>query len=69
MDIEKIVSSITGDKIKVENFKKDPVGTVKGVVGDNVSPEIVNSVVSAVQAKLGGTKLGGIADKIGGLFK
>ena len=66
--IEKAVSSITGDSAKVEAFKKDPTGTVKGVLGGAASNDVINQVISAVKAKLSGGALSGIADKIGGLF-
>ncbi len=68
MDIEKVVSSITGDGKLVEEFKKSPVETVKKKVGDSVPKDVIDKIVAAVKAKLEGGKLAGIADKIGGLF-
>lgn len=66
--IEKAVASITGDKTKLEAFKKDPVGTVKGVIGSTVSNDVVNQVVSAVKAKISGDSISGALGKLGGLF-
>lgn len=66
--IERAVSSIVGDKSKVEAFKKDPVGTVKSVIGGAVSNDVINQVVTAVRAKLAGNAVSGVIGKIGGLF-
>lgn len=75
-DIKKIVEDIIGkiknDKDVGEKFRKDPTGTVEGLIGVDLPDDQVKSVVEAVKSKinLDGAveKLGGIGDKLGGLF-
>ena len=66
--IEKAVAAIVGDNSKVEAFKKDPVGTVKSVIGSAAPNDVINQVVNAVKAKLAGNSVSGAIGKIGGLF-
>lgn len=68
-EIEKVVKSITGDQAKIDAFKKDPAGTVKEYLGDSVSSDVVDKVVSGVNAKIAGNKISDAASSIGGLFK
>lgn len=67
-EVEKLVQKITGDKTLLDKFKKDPAGTVKGLVGDAASNEVVNSVVTAVKAKIGTDGAAGALGAIKGLF-
>lgn len=71
-EIEKIIKKITGDKDLSEKFKKDPEGTVKGIVGDKADNDTVKKIVDAVKKALGSGALSGIGEKItgalGGLF-
>ncbi len=75
-DIKKTVSDIV-DKIKNDkslgaDFKKDPVKTIEKLIGIDLPDEQVKQVVELVKSKLSGEnlgdKLGGVADKIGGLL-
>ena len=66
--IEKAVSSITSDSGKVEEFKKDPVATVKNLLGGAAPKDLIDKVISAVKAKLAAGKLSDAASAIGGLF-
>lgn len=68
-EIEKAVAKITGDNSKLEAFKKNPLEAVKSLVGDGAPKELIDGIITAVKAKIEGGKLGGIADKIGGIFK
>lgn len=68
MDIEKTVAKITGDKSLIESFKKDPIATVKKLIGDAASSDVVNGIVSGVKAKLAADDASGLAGKIKGLF-
>ena len=68
MDIEKAISTITGDSSLIEKFKKDPVGTVKQALGSAIPADMIDKVVEGVKAKIGMDKLSGVTDAIGGLF-
>ncbi len=68
-EIDKIVSKVTGDGALKEKFGQDPIGTVKGLVDKAVPDDAVEKIVAAVKGALAGDKLGGIADKLGDLFK
>ena len=63
--IEEIIAKLKGDKNLTKDFKKDPMATVKGLVGD-IPQDQLAGIVEAVKAKLGS---GGILDKIKGIFK
>lgn len=66
-DIEKAVSSITGDSTKLASFKKDPVGTVKSLVGA-VPKDVIDKIVDGVKAKIASDKVSGAIDAVKGLF-
>ena len=66
-DIEKAISSITGDSGKTADFKKDPIGTVKSIVG-SVPPEVIDKIVDGVKAKIASDKVSGAIDAVKGLF-
>jgi len=66
--VEKAVTKITTDSNLLDKFKKDPKSAVKSVVGSAVSDDVVSSVITAVNAKIGGDKLSGVAKTLGGLF-
>lgn len=69
--IAELVGKISKDPALKEKFEKDPVATVKGLVG-NLPMDQIKPIVDGVKAKLGATavgeKLGDIGNKIGGLF-
>ncbi len=56
-DIESIVKTIlaklNADSELLDSFKKDPVKTIKEKLGISVSEDQIQSVISAVMAKLG----------------
>lgn len=63
--IEEIVSKVTSDKTLLENFKKDPTATVKGLLKLDLSEDVLQKIVAGVKAKIGTDKLSGL---LGGLF-
>ena len=63
--IDEITGKIKGDKELGEKFKKDPVKTVEGLIGIDLPDDQIKGVADAVKAKI---DLGGIGDKLGGLF-
>lgn len=66
-EIEKAVSSITGDSSKLAAFKKDPVGAVKSIVGA-VPKDVIDKIVDGVKAKIASDKVSGALDAVKGLF-
>ena len=62
--IEEIVNKVKNDKDIGEKFKKNPTGTVEGLIGVDLPDDQINAVVEGVKAKI---NLDGIADKLGGL--
>lgn len=66
--IESLIGKITGDGDLKAKFEKDPLGTAKGLVGDNIPEETLKQVVDGVQAKLKIDDTGDIIGKVKGLF-
>lgn len=63
--IEELTKKITSDKDILAKFKNDPVKTVQGLIGINLSDDQIEKVVEGVKAKINLDKLGGA---LGGLF-
>ena len=63
--IEEIVNKIKNDSEFKGKFTSDPVKAVESVVGVDLPDDQINGIIEGVKAKL---NLGGIADKLGGLF-
>lgn len=71
MDIKKIIDDVVGklkgDPDLLTKFNDQPVKTVESIVGIDLPDDQVEPVVSGIKAKIGGG-IGGIVDKITGLF-
>ena len=71
-EITKLVKKITGDKSLLENFKKDPLATVKKLLGESVvkdlSSDTLGKIVEGVKAKVNIDDAKGILSKVKGLF-
>lgn len=63
--IDEVVNKVKNDKDFAEKFQKEPVKAVEDVLGVDLPDDQVNGIIEGVKAKV---NLGGIADKIGGLF-
>lgn len=63
--IDEVVNKVKSDDAFADKFKNEPVKAVEDVVGVDLPDDVVNNVVEGVKAKI---NVGGIADKIGGLF-
>ena len=63
--IDEVVNKVKSDEGFAEKFKSEPVKAVEDVVGVDLSDDVINNVVEGVKAKI---NLGGVADKLGGLF-
>ena len=70
--IAELEAKIKGDPKLLENFSKEPVKTVEGIIGVDLPDDQINGVVEGLKAKLaaGGVAnaVSGIAGKIKGLF-
>ncbi len=66
--VESLIGKITGDGALKEKFQKDPLGTAKGLIGDNVPEETLKQVVDGVQAKLKLDDADGLLGKVKGIF-
>ena len=63
--IDQVVEKLTGNKNAVAQFKKDPMGTVKQILGNiDLDNDVLEKIVSAVKGKI---NLDEIAGKFGGL--
>jgi hypothetical protein len=64
--ITELVQKITGDKDLLAKFKADPIGTVKGILGNIDLPnDQLSAIVDGVKAKI---NLDAAGDLLGGLF-
>ncbi|MCH5204960.1 MAG: hypothetical protein J1F03_09425 [Oscillospiraceae bacterium] len=63
--IEEVVNKVKNDKGFADKFQKEPVKAVEEVLGVDLPDDQVKGIIDGVKAKV---NLGGIADKIGGLF-
>lgn len=63
--IDEIVNKVKSDDKFAEKFKSEPIKAVEGVIGVDLPDDQVSKIVEGVKAKV---NLGGVADKIGGLF-
>ena len=63
--IEELTDKVKNDKTVAENFKKDPVKTVEGLIGVDLPDDQLEKVVEGIKAKVSLDKLGGA---LGGLF-
>ena len=66
--VEEIVSKVKGNPDLLGDFQKDPVGTVEKIAGIDLPDGVADQVANGVKAALAGDNLGGVADKIKGLF-
>ncbi len=63
--IDEVTEKVKGDPNFAQKFKTEPIKAVEDVLGVDLPDEMINKVIDGVKAKV---NLGGIADKIGGLF-
>ncbi len=63
--VDEVVNKVKSDDKFAEKFKNEPVKAVEDVIGVDLPDDVVNNVIDGVKAKI---NLGGIADKLGGLF-
>ncbi|MBR6562586.1 MAG: hypothetical protein IKK70_01445 [Clostridia bacterium] len=66
--ISEIVDKVKNDENIAESFKNDPVKTIEGLIGMDLPDDQVEQIVSGVKAKVSLDSLGGLGNKLGGLF-
>ncbi len=70
--IAELVEKIKGDENLLAKFKSDPIKTIEGLIGVDLPDDQLKGIVDGVKAKINldsvGGKIGGITDKLGGLF-
>ncbi len=66
--IEKVISLLTKDEALKGKFTKDPMGTVKELLGCAIDDDLLKKIVSGVKAKVSSDKLSDAAGAIGKLF-
>lgn len=70
--IAELEAKIKGDPKLLENFGKDPVKTVEGIIGIDLPDDQLKGVVDGLKAKLAvgdiSDTVSGLAGKIKGLF-
>lgn len=62
--IKKAVEKITSDQELQEQFQKDPVKALEGILGVDLPDDVINQVVQGVKAKLTADK---VSDAMGAL--
>lgn len=65
---EELVAKIKGDKNLKENFEKDPIKTIEGLIGVDLPDDSVKKIVDLVKAKMTAGTVKDVASKLGGLF-
>ncbi|MGN0678892.1 MAG: hypothetical protein ACI4JS_04435 [Oscillospiraceae bacterium] len=63
--IDEVVAKVKADPNFAQKFKTEPIKAVEEVLGVDLPDDIIQKIIDGVKAKI---DLGGIADKIGGLF-
>lgn len=63
--IDEVVNKVKSDSSFAEKFKNEPVKAVEEVLGVDLPDDMVNKVIDGVKAKI---NVGGVMDKLGGLF-
>ena len=66
--IEEMVNQIKTDDALREQFMKDPVKAVEGLTGLDLPDDQIRPLIEGIKAKLTLDSVGGVADKLKGLF-
>lgn len=67
--ITKAVEKIARDKKLQEQFQKEPVKALEGILGIDLPDGVIDQVVKGVKAKLTTDKLSDSVDALKGFFK
>lgn len=63
--IDEVVNKVKSDGNFAEKFKSEPIKAVEDVIGVDLPDDVVKNVIDGVKAKI---NVGGVMDKLGGLF-
>lgn len=63
--IDEVVNKVKSDEKFAEKFQKEPIKAVEEVLGVDLPDDVVKNVIDGVKAKI---NVGGVMDKLGGLF-
>lgn len=63
--IDEVVNKVKNDKGFAEKFQKEPIKAVEEVLGVDLPDDTVKNIIDGVKAKI---NVGGVMDKLGGLF-
>lgn len=63
--IDEVVNKVKSDSGFADKFKSEPVKAVEEVLGVDLPDDAVKNIVDGVKAKI---NVGGVVDKLGGLF-
>ena len=63
--ITELVDKIKNDPKLTDNFQKNPVATVEGLLGVDLPDDQIKSIVEGIKAKISLDKLGGIGNLFG----
>lgn len=63
--IDEVVNKVKSDKGFAEKFQKEPIKAVEEVLGVDLPDDMVKNIIDGVKAKI---NVGGVMDKLGGLF-
>ena len=67
--IEEITEKIKKDPKLMEEFTKDPVKTLEGIIGVDLPDDQVKAIADGVKAKVSIDQISGALGGLGGLFK
>lgn len=67
--IKKAVDRIARDKNLQEQFQKEPVKALEGILGVELPENVINQVVEGVKAKLAVGRISDTADALKGFLK
>lgn len=66
--VEEIVEKVSKDKGLQENFRKEPVKTVEGLLGVDLPDDVVRKVVDCVKGKISADKVSDAVSSLKKLF-
>ncbi len=66
--VEEIVEKVSKDKGLQENFRKEPVKTVEGLLGVDLPDDVVRKVVDGVKGKISADKVSDAVSSLKKLF-
>jgi len=66
--VNEIVEKLTENKDLMEQFKKDPVKAIEGLIGIDLPDDVANQIIDAVKAKITVDNVKDLAEDAKGLL-